>query len=67
MNKIQQIKEELEEKLEETGIICPFCGCRSVEHLIHPTYPPQDHYRCPKCGAHKDIWQPKLPDRVAPF
>lgn len=57
-------KENFEEK---TGIICPICGCRSVRHLIHPTYPPQDHYECPNCESHKDIQRENPPERVAPF
>ena len=35
---------------------CPKCG-KQVEHLIHPTSPLQDHYRCTnsKCDYHRDI------------
>jgi len=51
----------------ETGVVCPKCGSKSVQHAQHLTYPPQDHYECPKCGAHKDIKQELPPVEIAPF
>lgn len=49
-----------------TGYVCPFCG-GDVQHMIHPTSPPQSHYRCSKCGKHKDIRHKQQPDIVAPL
>lgn len=46
--------------------ICPKCG-GNVEYLIHPTYPPQSHYRCLKCGEHRDIRHDLPPQKYAPF
>jgi len=45
---------------------CPICG-GNVQHWIHPTNPPQDHFQCEKCGRHKDIWQKPPEQKLAPF
>ena len=52
----------------ETHYKCPKCGAE-VEYLIHPTYPPQLHYRClnPKCNYHKDVRQElQVEEKIAP-
>ncbi len=46
--------------------ICPKCG-GEVECLTHPTYPPQTHFRCLKCGAHKDIPDELPTQKIAPL
>jgi DNA-directed RNA polymerase subunit RPC12/RpoP len=46
--------------------ICPLCG-GDVEVLMHPSNPPQTHYRCLKCGRHKDVRHEEHQPEIAPF
>jgi len=56
----------MEEFKMKPQAVCPVCG-GDVEVMIHPTNPPQTHYKCLKCGRHKDIWHKQQEPEIAPL